>query len=181
MRSLCIAVLILIAFAPSAHANSLRLAVSEDNSMCVAQPSVPPSVNSVYVVHDFMTGAKGSRWKIANTGSLFFIGGVSDQLVIQVIGEDPFVGITVLYDGCLTGSEAVYRMDFLWFGQPITTCYDLLVLAAEGETSPLWIDCSDNVNPAGGGFFSFNPFLWCEDCASPVDATSWGRVKALYR
>ncbi|HEU4365307.1 MAG TPA: hypothetical protein VFT13_07560 [Candidatus Krumholzibacteria bacterium] len=178
MRSLLLPVLSSLLLAGPARADSIALYADAGAGAC-AKPSVPFQVNTVYVFHTQATGAAGSSWRIENTSGMAGLGSTCGQLVIS---GDVFTGISVSYGGCLAGTFPICQVELLSLtAGPIPDCYQLNVRGYPGDT-PLVSDCSDNETPATGGFFTFDiEGKPCWDCTTPVESSTWGRVKAMYR
>jgi hypothetical protein len=179
MKRLLLLFLSVLAASPTARADSIALYAETYDGVC-AKASAPFAINTVYVFHTLSTGAKGSSWLIENTSGMQGLGSTCGQLTIT---GDVFTGIVVSYGSCLTGTFAICQVDlFNLTTGAIPGCYQLRVLGYPGN-APLVVDCNDNEIAAGGGFFTFDiegkPNCW--DCTTPVEPTTWGRVKSLYR
>jgi hypothetical protein len=168
-----------------------------------------PGLITVYVVHQYTSGAKGS-WFMVHAGSganLTYLQMSSDYTTYG----DPHSGICVEYGECLTGPIRVLTINY--FGSGISSaCSRLEVVpdpAAPSGTVAV-LDCEDNylvgsrgvliINNDGGGpchVAVINDAIdglsgtktheqkyinanFCPEPPSPVIYDSWGHIKALY-
>jgi len=164
---------------PAARADLIGLYSDPTGTICAA-PTTPFVVHTVYVIHQFSTGATQSSWRVTNDASVMLSFGSScGQLTIQ---GDAFSGITVFYPGCQTGSFLICELPFFNTStDPVPGCYQLNVVGFNNP-APTFVDCGDNELAAAGGFFSWDIDADnCWDCTTPVESTTWGRVKSLYR
>lgn len=175
--------LVLLAVAvPSAtaHADAIGLYSDPSGDFC-AGPTQPFATNTVYVLHQFSTGATQSTWQVTNTAAVMIpVGSSCSQLSIQ---GSPFTGITVFYPGCQAGSFVICELQYFKTStDPVAGCYQLHV-EGYNNVSPTYLDCNDNEAAADGGFYTFDieGKDTCFDCSIPVESTTWGHVKSLYR
>jgi len=179
MRSILLLASCLVLLAGPARADSIALYRDLNADMC-AMPSLPLQPHTVYVFHELSAGATGSSWRIANTTGMLSLGSSCDGLSIT---GDPYTGISLSYGSCLTGTFAICELVLMKLSSdPIPGCYQLRVLGYP-DNAPMVTDCSDNPIAAGGGFFTFDfeGKINCWDCSTPVESTTWGRVRAMYR
>lgn len=145
---------------------------------------------TVYVVHrDIATGVSGARFKVDGTARpyLTFIAEnpLGDPIFILGNIED---GYDVSYGACVTGGLPV--MEILFFGSGLSPhCSNLGVVAAPTSTTGQVevFDCDHEVFPTTGYSASVNPGTECVcfmpiPCIPvPVEGSTWGAIKALYR
>jgi hypothetical protein len=158
--------------APAAQADKLRIfsdAALTDSTL----NDNAPRIANLYVVHD-MDGGVGIRFRVA-PGVGFTGVWLGETTPFFKVGNSQS-DVSVAYGACLFGPQLI-----------LTVTYQLF-----GTSSP----CSDvNVAPANGLpcviITAFN-CVFVEECVSdlgavhvncsvPVEPTTWGRVKALYR
>jgi hypothetical protein len=141
---------------------------------------VVPSVVIIYVVHVMHTGAIGGQFSAPSPPCNLMIW-LSDNWIMPVTIGDSQTGVSVGYGGCLAAPTLVLSMNF--FAQGITPpCCTYPVLpdpaAPSGQIEVM--DCASNLLYATGGRAIINPTDNC-GCNVPVEETTWGRVKAMYR
>jgi len=94
---------------------------------------------------------------------------------------DPYSDFTASYNECVSSEVLILSLTHMWFGQTMV-CGQMRVAPANGQSSVLKTDCAAQDAPASGGEFYFNPGPECGlYCYDPVEPSTWGRVKALYR
>lgn len=179
MKRLLFVLLAVTVLSTTAHADVIGLYSDPTGGFCAA-PSTPLVLNTVYVIHQFSSGATRSAWRITNDTDQVIYNSSCGQLSIQGNVID---GIEVFYPGCMTGSFVICQVGFLKLTtEPEPGCYQLNVVGFNSPT-PTYVDCNDNQFAAEGWFFTFDIDLKpsCWDCSTPVESRTWGNVKALYR
>lgn len=179
-RSLLLALaFVLFAGTASAQAGSITIYGDMDFMDCRIEDKIP-SLVQMYVVHAYAVEVTGSRWKMkSNCNQMMYISEVSD---FSVTGNTR-TGISVDYGVCLVSPVLVVTVN--WFGEGLTPdcCFVWIrpdPAAPSGEIEA--VDCFDNVLTASGGAGIINSTSNCTcDCCNPVEATTWGRVKALFQ
>jgi hypothetical protein len=165
------------------------IGVFADRGGCICEiDDRSPNVVVVYVVHrQIMTGVKGSRFTVEGEGTFLthlYENPVGDPIYIQ---GDIVDGYTVSYGECRTGGLAIIEIGY--FGQGMSEiCSRLRVVAAPtAATGQVEVfDCNDDVFPVSGYVAIVNSTAecWCSDpyCRPvPVEDSTWGTIKALYR
>lgn len=181
MRTISI-VLGLALFATPASANHIGLYSTPVPYSCLSLAG--PGPLSIYVVHHGSTGSKGVSFRVDASlpGGMDPIG--ASPIGFVCVGDcDPYLGVSVGRPTCSTDDWPVFRLDFLMLASdvPRGSCYHLQVVGFPGD-EVLSVDCEDSPQPATGGFLSFVTVTGsCPDCVTPVEESTWGRVKALYR
>ena len=139
----------------------------------------PSGLVSVYIVHIYTLGTRGSQFTFQDQSGQLFLAAVPLDGSIPV--GDPSTGIQVAYSDCYVGHFAPFRLDYL-ITTPIVPCQNRLrILPYPGDTNVMVVDCSLLFKPATGGEFVFGP-PECTGCsANPTAETTWGGVKALYK
>lgn len=142
---------------------------------------IPDTFQSYYVVHTLTPGVSGGRFKIESEHQGSLLGWLSP---FGAINGDPFFGISVDYQACLSPPIMVLELLYYSFGMT-DPCGEMRVVAHPTSNPPgLWaMDCNQTLVPAQG-FTSYitNIFGLCP-CTSPVpvEGKTWGQVKAMYR
>jgi len=135
----------------------------------------------LYVVQSYAPGL-ASRFKVDNTHGFTAIP-VNTIVHTPAWTGDPYEDISLEYGGCL--SPPVLLMTLVFFCQGTTPdCAYLFV--APGSSGEMWVtDCGGVQQTPGSFYFIVNETLACP-CGqpvpppSPVEATTWGQIKALY-
>jgi hypothetical protein len=158
-------------------------------------PDGTPGVRTLRVYHDFAIIASGSRFRIeAGPGvTMTYLSEVHHFPMTIGNTQD---GITICYDACLGPSILVATMNYMAYGTS-ELCSEIRVVphpdaetveAMRCDGTALRAYVSDLVirtpggscGCAGGHVFPGTPRLI--DCSpSPLEPTTWGRIKALYR
>jgi hypothetical protein len=142
------------------------------------------SATTVYVVHINTSAATACQFALAAPASLIHIATVAGP-GHSVIGIG-VNGAAVSYGVCKSSPIYAAKIIFTPMGGP-AAC-DLITVVAEPSTNPPGIYMADCTTPnpvqfeittGGSGIFSAGDGF-CE-CDVPVEATTWGKVKALYR
>ena len=189
--------LLLLTTAPAARADVIGVFADLTASYC--QVTDTPGSKTLYVMHKYTLGSTGSRFRIelsdGFTGTL-----VSAPSPYSNVTGDPLTGVTINYDNtCITGSEEILELHFLFFGTSPECSWVRAAahpLSADGQLDAY--DCAFARVPAGWGgtHVQSNPNIWCPDRGGGPDApyycwpytpplptasATWGAVKALYR
>jgi len=169
-------------FAMTAHADVIGLYADTFAGSCSSAPVLFPAVTHVYIIHQYNVGSVGAQFKVDDTSGLIQAGFASDYLVVG----DFFNGATVAYGICYFGQVNMARLDFYWLGQP-TTCENQLRIVPDPNRPPgeqlVTADCSNVIKQASAGYFTFQNLGPAGGCCiiAPVQSSTWGSVKALYR
>jgi len=122
------------------------------------------------VIHKFTTGATGSRFKVTFPAGTAFFGFNTPYVTIGALNTDLSVG----YGQCLSGSIVLGTINAVYgagTGQ---------VEKAELQPIILYTNCLFAELEATGGTFYVGGTSYCGD-STPVEPSTWGSVKALYR
>ena len=172
--------------ASAAHADHIGLYNDPQGSCNGMVPAPVPTLNAVYVVHKFNDGAAGVQFRIQDQPGMLLISLTSPYNHVGVWNSDWAFD----FQGCVIGDHMVATLNFFWLGDPIVGCNRTLsVVDAPSSPIPRRIvvaDCTSNVEVASGGTFYFEdaPLTCAFDIgcyATPVQTSTWGAVKALYR
>lgn len=187
--ALIVIVTALVTVAAPAAAQYGSIGPYADRGGCVCDIVDTYGLMHVYVVHRDMTaGVKGSRFTISGDALPYLTFLYANPIGDLFIQGDIVDGYTVSYGDCQTTGLAI--MEIGYFGSGLTpNCSDLRVVAAPtastGEVEAF--DCNDEVFPATGGVAYVSVILGECYCTSPycvpvpVEDSTWGGIKALYR
>lgn len=140
-----------------------------------------PGLQHVYVVHEYTPGATASRWRVVNyrMGCAY----LSEASPFVTIG-DAFNGISVAYGSCLASYILLLDISYYCSGTSPdgAMLYVAPDLAAPSGTIEV-VNCATITLVGNGACMTIND-PWC-DCPppwpAPLEETSWGNIKALYR
>ena len=142
-------------------------------------------MNHVYVVHEAVTSASGARFRVDHNWTATVLTPVYPWEIIL----DPLViytGITLVYPGCELLPFTVAQLPFLPTVPTPPCTAEFHVVPDVGQETVLARDCGGNWIEASPGlsWVVVNQDETCECHADPpveIEATRWGRIKALYR
>lgn len=140
-----------------------------------------PGIRDVYVIHKATPGATASQWMVVNNGMQCTY--LSESSPLVKVGS-AFSGISVSYGGCLPGDIVLLKITFYCLGSTPNCAYLEVVGDPITPTGMVEvIDCSSQKLLGVGGRMYVNPDATCnyDWCVFPVEGSSWGRVKSLYR
>ncbi len=142
---------------------------------------VPPAFSpfSIYVVHQSAAGATASQFKVVNSSGYSLSASVLGGFL--AIG-DAFTDLTLAYGACLDGAWGILSLSGFGFPVPGQVCGLVEVLPAPGKAAVIAVNCALVELPATAGRFTFNADATCP-CIPPnaTEASTWGKVKSLYR
>ena len=124
--------------------------------------------NSAAVIHQFATGATGSRFKITFPAGTTFFGFNAWQPC-----EFACDGQTFPYGQCLTGSIVIGTITAI-YGPGV-----IKIVPPDGSPNVTYYDCLFGENLAGGGTAYVG--IPGDPCTIAVESSTWGQVKSLYR
>jgi hypothetical protein len=151
-----------------------------------------PGNNTAYVIHKLNAGSTASQFKVLDKSGLFPTTQQTPYLALGTWNTD----LSLAYGGCVIGEHVLMTLNFLWFGEPMTGCtHTLDVVAAPTSPIPGSIAVVDCAVPFGNIVVGYGGWSFyvrsdsqtcfqgcgCDDFHTPVDAATWGSVKALYR
>ncbi|NIO28034.1 MAG: hypothetical protein GTO29_05715 [Candidatus Latescibacteria bacterium] len=132
-----------------------------------------------YVAHINTSGSTGSRFMVvqANLACMTYVGETSP--FATVMGNSQ-TGIEIAYGSCVVGSFEVLTIEYAGCSSP--ACAALVVMPDTAATpeAVLVTDCEvpPNLIVTSGGYAWIN---FDGTCTVPIEDTSWGRIKTLYR
>jgi hypothetical protein len=167
MKKVLLLSLSLMMLAGAAMADHIAIYADPTGSVCNLAPGFSTTAT---IIHKFSAGATASRFRMElNPGSVFFA--ISTPYV-TIGGLD--TDISIGYGACLTGSFPLGTIVALWAPGTVS------IVAAFGQSNIIYADCNFAERIATGGHTSINgDGHGCD--FDPVQPTSWGKVKALYR
>ena len=139
-----------------------------------------PALVTTYVVHMYTTGATASQWRIESPCNMMTY--LGEVIAFPTAIGNTRTGISVAYGGCFVGP--IHLATINWFAMGITPpCCLMSVVADPGALSGQIeaVDCQQfKVFPTGGQAIINGQISECW-CSVPVQETTWGRVKSMYR
>jgi hypothetical protein len=186
----------LLGIAPRASAQFHTIEVSAEPYQyeCLLFNDVP-GVRTVYVRSTFNSGSTASRFKVT-LGAGVTLTYLSEVHPFAMTVGNTQAGISVCYGDCVWGDLLLATIDYMAYGTG-PNCGEILVVPHPDSQAVEILDCDgspraawirDVAIPSPGNFCSCpsphlsagNPKLF--DCTpTPIEATTWGAVKALYR
>jgi hypothetical protein len=166
MKKLLLLTLVGLMCASPAFADNIVVASDASGTNCAIAPGFSSTAT---VIHRFTAGTTGSRFKVEIPAGTQFFSFATPFVPIGNLISDLSLG----YGQCLTGSFALGTIVAIWTEGVIS------VVAADGFPNIIVTDCLFAELPATGAtsYVQTTPV----DCTSPVDPTTWGKVKSLYR
>jgi hypothetical protein len=173
------ALLITVSMSHAQPPGSLFLAGDSLGTDCTVYDT--PGLVHIYVVHVYTYGA---------TGSQFMIDCTSGFAPVYLTEFSPYItignsqtGVAIAYGSCVPSPHTI--LDIHYFGQGLSQdCSSCRVVPDPYAMPPqiLVADCQDppNLLIATGGEIWINPDGSCH-CLIPVQETSWGQIKSLYK
>ena len=133
----------------------------------------------VYIFHYFTDGSTASKWMLDVTEAGWTH--LGDLKHFELVIGTSITGVSVSYEACLQGTFRLMTVNF--FGSNADPCGLIGIVAAPAKYGVRSKDCAENVHYIPGGEARVNPVpgCWCGTPPSPVESTTWGKVKALYR
>lgn len=170
---------LLIAGLAFGQAGSIMIFSDPAFSDCNISDFVPTLVTT-YVVHMYTTGATASQFRIESPCN--FMVYLGETYIFPTVIGNTQVGVSIAYGSCHVGP--IHLVTISWFAQGITPpCCLMSVVEDPGALSGQIeaVDCAQfKFFPTGGqAIINGQPNeCWC---SVPVQETTWGRVKAMYR
>ena len=183
MRSVLLIVCIVVLSANVALAQGGFIGVRADpgGTDCNLQDVVPGILLNYYVVHLSCPGATASQWAAPMPACMVGAIWLSDTSVFPVTIGNSQIGVAIGYGVCLASPIHILTMNFLGFATT-TPCCEYTPTADPGAPSGQIevVDCAGNLVTAGASCAIVNPTSNCPCWATPVEETTWGKVKELY-
>ena len=182
MSKALILMVLLVAVSASgalAQAGYIGLYADEAGTACSVADQGGSQLN-VYVIHQAVSGAAVSQWRIA-TGAGFAMTYLGESWSVVAIG-DTQSGASASYGACLGSPILLATVTYVSHGTS-TSCSYLEVVADPASSSGTIevVDCSSQRLTGVGSRLLVNPDGTCP-CgqANPAQETDWGRIKAMY-
>jgi hypothetical protein len=159
-----------------------RLSLYSDPAMtdCALVDDVP-GLKTIYVGHETF-GAMASQFRVRTPDCWTGVSFVSSVPApgFNAVGDAPD-DMIVTYDVCYGGAFLVATITYLSTAEPSHCCW---IYLEKGPSAPLEgvvsLDCTFTPHIVGGFVVLINPDFSCR-CSNPVNSSTWGRMKALYR
>jgi len=131
-----------------------------------------------HMLHVLTDGAKAARFKLDVSATEWIHLGDNWDFVL-VLGSS-VEGVSIVYTGCLSGSIYLGKAIFLGSSEPACTEVSIVPdpLAVTGEIEA--VSCLETRMFPSGGRAVINADQTCQ-CTVPVESTTWGGIKSLYR
>ena len=155
-----------------AMADHIGIYADASGTSCTLVSGFNPNVT---IIHKFTYGATGSRFRVDFGGNGFFAFN-SPFVTVGSLDHDLSVGYGQCLNGCIPLGQIVTNLTIL--GSSVR------VVPAEVFPNIIYTDCSFGEYPATGGIAHVgydNGDCAGNPCTVPVEPTTWGSVKALYR
>ncbi|MEE9269296.1 MAG: hypothetical protein V3V49_03460 [Candidatus Krumholzibacteria bacterium] len=136
-----------------------------------------PGILTVYVVHDNALQPNHTSVMFMVNGGGGFTGTWLDETSQHpvVVGSSPS-GITIAYGTCLTAPHHVLTTRYVLFGTSATNSYLQVLGHPDVPGHQILVSlCVGMTATVAGGTLTVNRSV------VPTEATTWGRIKALYR
>ena len=139
---------------------------------------------TIYVVHEYMAGATSSRFKLQDNtgGALAYVG---DQVQPPVVAlGNANTGVDLAYGACFTGKLHILNAVYSVLSDP-PVCSTIQVVPDPAAPSG-WLEGTDcqgvRIFP-GRTSVTFNNegTCACQWDGLPIETSTWGNVKSLYR
>ncbi|MCK5645104.1 MAG: hypothetical protein KAJ19_30165 [Gammaproteobacteria bacterium] len=171
-----------------AQPGSISLSSSSYRSWCCNSYDQQPGLIKIYVYHVFTPGATASQFMVVSSSGAYLTYLGESSPFDAVIGNSQ-TGIAISYGACL--SSPISLLEIMYFGMGLSETCSFISVRPSPSTPSGNIevaDCSDppNVLFSVGGDLVINPdesCMWweCFCDPDPVEQTSWGQIKSLYR
>jgi hypothetical protein len=173
MKTLVLTATLLLATSPClAQTGVGRIAIFSDVGMTDSKlVDISPRTANIYVAVIGSNGATGVTFRVAPAPGFTGVR-LSEASSFQTVGSSP-TSIAVGYGSCLVGDFVILTVTYQLFGT--SSCSSLTISAPQGHTIPICTPCSFADVPCDG----FDALQ--VNCTVPVESTTWGQIKALYR
>jgi hypothetical protein len=181
MKRIVLVSIALLAIATSVFAQAGAVMLWGDAGFTTCNVVNPVGLATVYMTHEGHPGATAIQFALSDdTGVLAW---VADQNQFPLALGNTQTGYATTYGGCVAGQIHIVNVLYTVAGAPaactgITVVPDPAALTGEIEA----VNCSQVKVFPNASFLSFNEDGSCV-CGeiTPVEESSWGRVKALYQ
>lgn len=181
LLSVCLLVVASMAFAQT---GSIGLFADPGATSCDVYDAAAGLV-LVYVVHVFTPGATASQFMVTGSGTMTYLSEAVTAPFIKIgtCAGPGATGCAIAYGACVGSPNMILTLQY--FASGTTPACDLIQVVADPSATPPGIYVTDCADPpllltATGGTAIVNPVEGCF-CNVPVEETSWGQIKSLYR
>ena len=180
MRATALAVLILASMAASNAVANGTLMVYSDPAYTSAALENDLGPVSVYVVHEGTFQMQSARYQVySESTTLVWVADVNPHT--QTTGTSQ-TGVTVVYDGCLSSPVLVQEIQYMGDGSsPVGSCISIAHVQGEPVMVVTHCDGSPRAPSNAGVCVKCTPPAFGDCMELPVETSTWGRVKGLYR
>lgn len=178
---MCCSLLVSVnAFGQASSPGSIDIFADLSYADCCIMDVVPGLVH-VYIVHVYTNGARESWFRLDNPACnlMTYVGETTAG--VDIPENSVLEGIGIIYGDCLVSPILLVTVHFFAQGMSPACCYLTMVpapFAASGRIEAL--DCDYNLMFPSGGQAIINPTPECS-CTYPVQGTTWGGIKSIYR
>lgn len=179
-------VLLFISSLTFAQPGSIGLFSAPTGTNCDLYDTMPGLV-LVYVVHVFTPGATAAQFRVASLwGNAMTYLAESPTAPYIKIGTcySNTGGCAIAYGGCMGSPNMILTIQFFASGltPPCSYLQVMPDITPPAKPAVLVTDCADppHLLNATGGDVVINPQAGCF-CNIPVEETSWGQIKSLYK
>lgn len=181
MKRILLLSFLLLLFAGSAFSQSGAVYVASDAAGASCEVIDAGGLVQLHYLHSFHAGATASQWML-DLGGLPWTH-LGDQISFPTVIGTTISGISIGYGACLAAPIYLGLSNF--FGSAAPACSWLAIVPDPASLSGQieGVDCATPANKTfpGGGYATVNPDATCSCPGSPVESSTWGSVKALYR
>ena len=156
----------LVVVANAALADHIGIFTDASGASCNFAPGFTTTAT---IVHQFSSGATGSRFKLTLPAGSNFFAFNTPYVPIGSLTSDLSLG----YGQCLVGAFALGSI------VAVLSPGIMQVTAADNFPNIIYTDCNFGELPASGGAGEVGSSI-CH-CCFAVESSTWGKVKALYR
>jgi len=182
MMLLSIVLLCVSSLAFAQFPGSIGLFADPAGNLCDLYVAAPGLV-SIYVVHILSPGATGAEFRVIcdETANLLYLSDTVTSPYLSIGNSQ--AGIAIAYEECVGSANMILTIQYYAQTSP-GTCTSCRVVEDPNAAPPgIYVaDCSDPplLLNATGGEIVVNPDYTC-GCYVPVEETSWGKIKSLYK
>jgi hypothetical protein len=139
-----------------------------------------PALVPIYVVHKWNPGATASRWMIQPRDGWNCIY-INEVVHMSASTGATMTGISLEYGGCYPSDILLTTVNFFCQGVSPPCASLWIVPDPAAPSGAIEVVGCDFVTRSGAGYgLSVNDYI-CWFCGYPVNAPSWGQIKALYQ
>lgn len=136
----------------------------------------------IYVVHKYIPGATASQFMVLPGGG-FNCTYTGEIIHVPVSIGSTVSGISVSYGGCVPADILIATINYFCMGASPSCAYLEVVPDPAAPTGTIEVvDCAFVKLQGAGSMIIFNNDGTCgRPCGLPINDTTWGEVKNLYR